>query len=132
MELLRKVPKVFWTVSLVQLFCWMGFQYLWTYGTGAVAQNVWNTIEPSSSAYQAAGNWFGILSAVQSIAAVLWSLGLARIPNGRHKLGYAVSLLLGGIGFGLIFFIHSQGALLISFVLIGIAWAAMMTSRSPC
>ncbi|MFD1851554.1 SLC45 family MFS transporter [Oceanobacillus bengalensis] len=126
-RLLRNAPKVFWTISLVQLFCWMGFQYLWTYGTGAVAANVWNTTEPSSSAYQAAGNWFGILSAVQAVAAVLWSLVLARVPNDKRKFWYALSLILGGIGFGSVFFIHNQGALLVSFVLIGIAWAAMMT-----
>ncbi|WP_026021823.1 SLC45 family MFS transporter [Bacillus timonensis] len=125
--LLRKAPKVFWTISLVQLFCWMGFQYLWTYGTGAVAANVWNTADPSSSAYQSAGNWFGILSAVQSIAAVLWSLVLARVPNNKRKPGYAISLLLGGIGFASVFFIHHQVALVVSFILIGIAWAAMMT-----
>nr|WP_318280956.1 SLC45 family MFS transporter [Paenibacillus bovis] len=125
--LLRKAPKIFWTVSLVQLFCWMGFQYLWTYGTGAVADNVWNTLDPSSPEYQEAGNWFGILSAVQSIAAVLWSLVLSRVPNGKHKPAYALSLLLGGIGFGSIFFVHNQALLVVSFILIGIAWAAMMT-----
>lgn len=126
-RLLRNAPKVFWTVSMVQLFCWMGFQYLWTYGTGAVAENVWHTFEPSSNAYQAAGNWFGILSAVQAIAAVLWSLVLTRVPNSKLKLGYTFSLLLGGIGFASVFFIHNQWSLLISFILIGIAWAAMMT-----
>ncbi|MDP1442110.1 SLC45 family MFS transporter [Priestia megaterium] len=126
-KLLRSAPKVFWTITLVQLFCWMGFQYLWTYGTGAVALNVWNTGEPSSSAYQAAGNWFGILSAVQSVAAVLWSLVLSRVPNDKRKPVYAISLLLGGIGFGSVFFIHNQWVLLVSFTLIGIAWAAMMT-----
>jgi maltose/moltooligosaccharide transporter len=105
----------------------MGFQYLWTYGTGAVALNVWHAIEPSSSGYQAAGNWFGILSAVQSIAAVLWSLILSRVRNNKRKPAYALSLLLGGIGFGSVFFIHNQWALIVSFILIGIAWAAMMT-----
>lgn len=126
-RLLRQAPSVFWTVSVVQLFCWMGFQYLWTYGTGAVAENVWFTVEPSSSEYQSAGNWFGILSAVQSIAAVLWSLVLSRVPMNKQKLNYALSLLLGGIGFGSVFFIHNQYALIASFTLIGIAWAAMMT-----
>jgi maltose/moltooligosaccharide transporter len=126
-RLLRNAPKVFWTVSLVQMFCWMGFQYLWTYGTGAVAANVWQTAEPSSAAYQAAGNWFGILSAVQSVAAVLWSLVLSRVPNDKRKVWYALSLILGGIGFGSVFFIYNQFALVVSFILIGIAWAAMMT-----
>src|SRR5699024_11225197 len=72
-ELLKKAPKVFWQVSLVQFFCWISFQYLSTYATGAIAQNVWNTTNASSAGYQIAGNWFGVLTAVQSIAAVVWS-----------------------------------------------------------
>ena len=125
-KLLARAPKIFWTVTVVQFFCWMGFQYLWTYGTGAVAQNVWHTVNPASAAFQSAGNWFGIMSAVQAIAAVIWSYVLTKVPNGKHKVAYGTSLLLGGIGFGSVFFIHSQSALVISFILVGIAWAAMM------
>ena len=40
LTLLRKAPKAFWTVTLVQFFCWFAFQYLWTYSAGAIAQNV--------------------------------------------------------------------------------------------
>ncbi|GAK30285.1 major facilitator superfamily transporter [Weissella oryzae SG25] len=125
-KLLARAPKIFWTITIVQFFCWMGFQYLWTYGTGAVAANVWHVADPASSAYQAAGNWFGILSAVQAIAAVLWSLVLTKVPNDKHKPAYALSLLFGAIGFASIFFVHTQGALIVSFILIGIAWAGMM------
>ncbi|MGY3730639.1 SLC45 family MFS transporter [Lactococcus termiticola] len=126
MKLLGRAPKIFWTVTLVQFFCWMGFQYLWTYGTGAVAQNVWHTVNPASSAFQAAGNWFGIMSAVQAIAAVLWSFVLTKVPNEKHKFAYSLSLLLGGIGFASVFMIHTAGLLVISFILVGIAWASMM------
>ena len=126
-SLLRQAPKVFWTITLVQFFCWMGFQYLWTYGTGAISENVWNTTDPTTSAYQSAGNWFGMMSAVQSIAAVLWSLVLSRVHTNHRKMAYSVSLILGGIGFGSIFFIQNQYALILSFTFIGIAWAAMMT-----
>lgn len=126
-KLLLNAPKVFWTVAIVQFFCWMGFQYLWTYGTGAIALNVWHTTEAYSQAYQSAGNWFGILSAVQSISAVLWSLILSRTSNSKRKFFYTLSLILGGVGFGSIFFIHNEFALIISFILIGMAWAGMMT-----
>ena len=37
--LLKKAPKTFWTVGLVQFFCWSAFLYMWTYSTGAVAQH---------------------------------------------------------------------------------------------
>lgn len=126
-ELLKKAPKVFWQVSLVQLFCWFSFQYLSTYATGAIAENVWKVTDPSSAGYQLAGNWFGVLTAVQSIAAVIWSYVLAKVPNDHHKVGYGISLLLGAIGYGSIFFVHSQNILIVSFILIGISWAAMNT-----
>jgi maltose/moltooligosaccharide transporter len=126
-QLLVHAPKAFWTVTLVQFFCWMGFQYLWTYGAGAVAKNVWHTVDASSAAYQSAGNWFGILSAIYSFAAVLWSLVLSRVSNNQRKLFYALSIALGGLGFGSVFFIHDQWMLVASFTLIGISWAAMMT-----
>ncbi|MGR8861112.1 SLC45 family MFS transporter [Leuconostoc citreum] len=126
LTLLKRAPKTFWLVTVTQFFSWMAFQYLWTYGTGAVADNVFNAINPTSSGYQNGGNWFGILSAVYAISAVLWSLVLSKIPAGKNKLGYALSLFLGGIGFVSVFFIHSQYALIGSFVLIGVSWAGMM------
>lgn len=36
-KLLVKAPKVFWTVGIVQFFCWAAFLYMWTYSTDAVA-----------------------------------------------------------------------------------------------
>ncbi|NLR32948.1 SLC45 family MFS transporter [Levilactobacillus tujiorum] len=125
--LLKSAPKVFWTVTLVQFFCWVAFQYLWTYSAGAIASNVWHTTNAASAGYQAAGNWYGVLAAVQSIAAVVWSYVLAKLPNSMHKLGYAGSLGLGAIGFISVFFVHSQYILIVSFILVGIAWAAMNT-----
>ena len=125
--LLRHAPKAFWTVTLVQFFCWFAFQYLWTYSAGAIASNVWHTTNASSAGYQAAGNWYGVLAAVQSIAAVIWSYVLAKVPNKYHKLGYAGSLFLGALGFLSIFFIHDQWTLIISYALVGIAWAGMNT-----
>lgn len=125
--LLRHAPKAFWTVTLVQFFCWFAFQYLWTYSAGAIASNVWHTTNASSAGYQAAGNWYGVLAAVQSIAAVIWSYVLAKVPNKYHKLGYAGSLFLGAIGFLSIFFIHDQWTLILSYALVGIAWAGMNT-----
>ena len=35
--LLTKAPKVFWTVGIVQFFCWAAFLYMWTYSVDAIA-----------------------------------------------------------------------------------------------
>lgn len=36
-RLLAKAPAVFWTVGIVQFFCWAAFLYMWSYSTDAVA-----------------------------------------------------------------------------------------------
>lgn len=126
-QLLKTAPKAFWTVTLVQFFCWFAFQYLWTYSAGAIAENVWHTTNATSQGYQAAGNWYGVLAAVQSIAAVVWSYVLAKVPNKYHKAGYFSSLLLGALGFLSIFFVSNQYVLVVSYILVGIAWAGINT-----
>lgn len=41
--LIKEAPSTFWEVAVIQFFAYFGIQYLWTYTTGAIAQNVWNT-----------------------------------------------------------------------------------------
>ena len=122
--LLRKAPSTFWKVGVVQFFCWAGFLYMWNYTTGAIAETVWNTTDPSSADFQTAGNWVGILFAVQAIGSVVWAICLTQFNN--TKVAYALSLVLGGIGFALIPFIHDQYLQFVPFLLIGCGWAAML------
>ncbi|MBR1406247.1 MAG: SLC45 family MFS transporter [Bacteroidales bacterium] len=124
LELLVKAPKTFWTVGLVQFFSWAAFLYMWTYTNGAIADNVWHTADTASEAYQAAGNWVGVLFAVQAVGSILWATVLPRFRNIR--LAYVLSLLVGAAGFASVLFIHDQYVLFISYFLIGFAWAAML------
>ncbi len=76
LKLLIHAPRTFWTVGLVQFFCWAAFLYMWTYTPGAIADTVWGTTDTNSEAYQTAGNWVGVLFAVQAVGSVLsgqWS-----------------------------------------------------------
>ena len=123
-KLLVNAPKAFWTVGLVQFFCWAAFLYMWTYTNGAVSLNVWNTSDVTSEGYQAAGNWVGVLFAVQAVGSILWAALLPRFKS--HRLAYIVSLVLGAAGFISVAFIHNQYLLFGSFFLIGFAWAAML------
>ena len=137
-SLLVKAPKAFWTVGLVQFFCWAAFMFMWTYTNGTVAAGVFNTpsvevikdgishmvLDTQSVQYQNAGDWVGILFAVQAVGSVLWAMALPLFKS--RKFAYALSLILGGIGFISTMFIHDQYALFVSFLLIGCAWAAML------
>ncbi|MCQ2229132.1 MAG: SLC45 family MFS transporter [Bacteroidales bacterium] len=124
LTLLKEAPSEFWTVSLVQFFCWAAFLYMWTYMPGAVADNVWNTTDVTSEAYQEAGNWVGILYAVQAIGSVVWAMAIPRFKS--LKMAYVVSLVLGGLGFIGTMFVHDQYLMFVPLILIGFAWAAML------
>ena len=122
--LLRNAPSTFWKVGLVQFFCWAAFLYMWTYVVDAVSQTVWGTTDPASENYQVAGNWTGVLYAIQAVGSVVWATILPRFKN--TKMAYAVSLVLGGIGFALIPFCPDKYVQIVPFLLIGCAWAAML------
>ena len=137
-RLLAHAPKAFWTVGLVQFFCWSAFMFMWTYTNGTVAANAFGTpavevmkngapvlvLDTQSPQYQDAGDWVGILFAVQAVGSVLWAMAIPAFKS--RKLVYALSLVLGGIGFLSTGFIHDRHLLFASFLLIGCAWAAML------
>ena len=129
LKLLIKAPKAFWQIGLVQFFSWFAFLYMWNYTTGAMAENIWGIDTSAAGAsslpgFQDAGDWTGVLFAVQSVGSILWALVLPLFK--RVKLGYAVSLVIGGIGFILTYFIHDQYLMFVPFLLVGCGWAAML------
>ena len=105
--LLKNAPATFWKVGLVQFFCWAAMLYMWTYVVDAVSETVWGTID-----------------AIQAMGSVAWAMVLPRFSN--TKMAYSVSLIIGGLGFCMIPFIHDQYLQIIPFLLIGCGWAAML------
>ena len=81
-------------------------------------------LDTASVQYNNAGDWVGILFAVQAVGSVLWAMVLPRFRS--RKFSYSLSLLLGAVGFVLSGIITNQYLLAIPFVLIGCAWAAML------
>ena len=215
--LLKKAPSTFWTVGLVQFFCWFAFLFLWTYATNTVAFKAFNTpttqsvsglqsgdnifngkcilieqngkqtllikhgkfengfnanslsqfagpatiitadianpldngtydmsgenkyqvanaadckvdtktvLDASSSNYNDAGDWVGLLYAVQALGSVAWAVMLPKFRS--RKFSYILSLLLGAGGFLMLAFVPNKWVLFLAFILIGCAWAAML------
>ena len=127
--LLRKAPSAFWTVGLVQFFCWAAFMYMWTYSNGAIASNCfgWDGVNAADGAFQQAGNWVGVVFAIQAVGSLLWAAFLPKLEHWTGNKGaYAISLLVGAIGFISVYYVTNQYALFCSYALIGAAWAAML------
>lgn len=138
LKLLINAPKAFWTIGLVQFFCWFAFMFMWTYTNGSIAANAFDAptvehlvdgvtkivLDTKSLQYQNAADWVGVLFAVQAIGSVLWAICIPMFKDRRCV--YSLSLVLGGIGFISTYFMHNPYMLFISFLLIGCAWAAML------
>jgi maltose/moltooligosaccharide transporter len=128
-NLLINAPSTFWTVGLVQFFCWAAFLFMWTYSNGAIAIQCfgWDGIAASAKEFQVAGDWVGVCFAVQAVGSMLWALIMPTLEKFFHNKGaYAISLVVGALGFISTLFVTNQYVLLISYAFIGAAWAAML------
>ncbi|MCH5231927.1 MAG: MFS transporter [Muribaculaceae bacterium] len=97
----------------------------YTIGNAAACSYETKTILNSATTqYNDAGNWVGLLYAVQALGSVCWALLLPRFRS--RKLSYSLSLLLAAGGFLMLAFITNKWILFVSFVLIGCGWAAML------
>ena len=128
-KLLINAPSTFWTVGLVQFFCWAAFLFMWTYSNGAIATQCfgWDGVNTADTAFQNAGNWVGVCFAIQAVGSMLWALIMPTLEKYFHNKGaYAISLLVGALGFISTLFVTNQYVLLVSYAFIGAAWAAML------
>ncbi|MBS9338134.1 SLC45 family MFS transporter [Fructobacillus sp. M2-14] len=126
-EVVKSAPKVFWLLGLADFFVWIAIPYMWTYSTGALAEKIWKTTDPTTAAYQAAGNWFGMVQAVYCVTAVLVGFLFVKLNKKTRRPAYSLALILGAFGFLLIALGTSKGLSVLAFALFGIAWIAIIT-----
>ncbi len=86
-----------------------------------ITNTVLNAATPQ---YNDAGNWVGLLYAIQALGSVVWAVLLPKFRS--RKFSYSLSLVLAGIGFIMMSFITNQWLLFVAFLLIGCGWAAML------
>jgi maltose/moltooligosaccharide transporter len=83
--------------------------------------------DTSSEAYQEAGNWVGILFGIYNFVSAIFAFLLPSIAKAlSRKKTHAYSLFCGAIGLLSIYFFSDQNLLIISMILIGIAWASIL------
>lgn len=124
-KLLVEAPRIFWIMALVQFFAYFAFSYLWVYGAGVMAKNVYGTTDPNSLGYQQGGNLFGLMSALYALITVLITIFLSRLAKKYYVKTLAITLMIGGLGFISIFLAHTLLTMTMAFVLVGIGWSAL-------
>lgn len=123
------IVRAFLTVGLVQFFCWAAFMYMWTYSNGAIATQCfgWDGVSTAAAEFQSAGNWVGVCFAIQAVGSLLWAMLIPVLEKYTGNKGaYAISLIVGGLGFISTLWVTNQYVLLVSYAFVGAAWAAML------
>jgi maltose/moltooligosaccharide transporter len=128
--LIVRMPKVMFQLGLVQFFSWFAFFTMWSFATPAITEHIFGATDTSSEAYNNAadqvGNYMGTYGLVSMFFALILSLIASKVKINR-KLLHLFSLLAGGLGFILIYYVSETWMLHICFALVGIAWASILS-----
>jgi len=121
------MPKTMKQLALVQFFSWFALFSMWIYTTAGVTAHVYGTSETASALYNEGADWVGVMFGVYNGVAALVAFGLAPMAKLlSRKWVHALSLILGGIGLIMIYFISDPMHLIYSMIGVGIAWASIL------
>ncbi len=128
---IRSMPTTMKQLGLVQFFSWFALFGMWVYTTPAIAHHVVGLplSDTKSAAYQAAGDWtgviFGVYNGVSAIFAFFLLPYLAKMIG--RKRTHMLSLIIGGVSLISMYFAPNLEMLIFSMIGIGLAWASILS-----
>lgn len=121
------MPKAMRQLAVVQFFTWFALFCMWIYFVPAVATQVFGGV-PGSPEYQRGNEWGGVCFSVYNGTAFGFAfLLLALVRRYSARAIHRVCLLIGGGGLILVVLFPRQHALLASMVMVGVAWASILS-----
>ncbi|MAU35746.1 MAG: MFS transporter [Flavobacteriales bacterium] len=135
-------------LGVIQFFSWFAFFTMWSMANPALTDFIFHSPAPIHSDYnfaiegqeelynnanesfQKASNLVGSYMGIYGLSSMLFALLLVFYTSKRkinRKLVHMTSLILGGIGFLLMYFVPHSETLVISFILIGFAWGSILS-----
>jgi maltose/moltooligosaccharide transporter len=143
-----KMPKIMRKLGVVQFFSWFAFFTMWSMATPALTEFVYKAPAPIASEYnldiqeereafdkadkkyQSAADGVGSNMGMYGLSSMAFAL-LLTFYSARRRINrkwiHLASLIAGGIGFLLMYFIPSEGTLMWSFILIGLSWGSILS-----
>lgn len=124
---ITSMPTAMKQLAVVQFFTWFAMFCMWIYFVPAVATVVFGGT-PGSAAYQAGNEWGGVCFSVYNGTAFVFAFVLLALvrrfsPRSIHR----ICLLAGGLGLISAALFQDQYLLLGSMVLVGVAWASILS-----
>lgn len=125
---LFNMPKTMSQLAVVQFFTWLALFSMWIYATSGVTSHIYGTTDVTSKAYNDGADWVGFLFAIYNGFAAITAFFLPVIAKKTsRKMTHAIALVLGGIGLISFFFVKDPMWLIASMVLVGFAWASILS-----
>jgi len=121
------MPKTMRQLAIVQFFTWFALFCMWIYFVPAVATRVFGGT-PGSPEYLRGNEWGGLCFSVYNGTAFVFAFVLlALVGKFTARAIHRFCLLCGGAGLILAYAVPNQYLLLGSMVLVGVAWASILS-----
>jgi maltose/moltooligosaccharide transporter len=122
------MPATMKKLAVIQFFTWFALFSMWIYATPALAQHLAGTSDTSSPAYNDIGNWVGVLFGIYNGAAALFAFLLPVIASKTSRpMTHLISLVAGGVGLITFYIFKDKNLLIISMILMGLAWSSILS-----
>ena len=145
------MPKTMKKLGIIQFFSWFAFFTMWSMSNPALTEHVYNSPMPiqsnfnlntynledtssydyANTKFQVASNSVGSAMGMYGLSSMLFALVLTFYTSKKkinRKYIHMFSLLAGGLGFIMMYFIDGQPELLkYCFVLIGVSWGSILS-----
>jgi maltose/moltooligosaccharide transporter len=125
---IAEMPATMRQLAVVQFFTWLGLFCMWLFFGLMTSYHVFGATSDKDRLFPLGGEWGGICFMVYSVVTFVVAFllpGFARKTS--RKTVYAISLVCGGVGLLLTYFIQDKYALLLTMVGVGIAWASILS-----
>jgi len=121
------MPRTMRQLAVVQFFTWFALFCMWIYFVPAVATKVFGGA-PGSAEFQRGSEWGGVCFSIYNGTAFVFAFGLlALVRKFSARAIHRVCLVAGGTGLILATVIQQPQPLVFSMVLVGIAWASILS-----
>jgi maltose/moltooligosaccharide transporter len=127
---IKNMPLRMKRLGVVQFFSWFGLFSMWVYTTSGVATHHFGTLptDTSSSLFNNAGDWVGVLFGIYNGVSAIYALLLHRfVKKTSRKFVNVFSLIAGGLGLISMRFIPDPDFLWISMIGVGLAWGSILS-----
>jgi len=120
------MPRTMRQLALVQFFTWFALFCMWIYFVPAVATRIFGGA-PGTAEYRRGSEWGGVCFSIYNGTAFVFAFALlALVRRFTARAIHCACLLCGGGGLILAVLLRSPHPLIVSMVLVGIAWASIL------